>query len=134
VHAPKGARTQRCTHPKVHAPKGARTQRCTHPKVHAQMDDKAKEDSSNISPADKTNMAAEALIKLDNNTVAAEQFDEVYYIPQPSRKYDGMKYLCILNRDKMSDKTIQGKTARAFNLEDYEYSLQLVSVQCSWFK
>ena len=97
------------------------------------MDDEAKEDSSKISPADKTNLAAEALIELENNTGAAEHIDEVSYIPQP-REYDGRKYQCILNRDKMSDKTIQGKTAIAFNLEDYEYSLWLVSVQCSWFK
>ena len=97
------------------------------------MDDKAKEDSSNISHADKTNLAAEALIQLESNTGADEHIDEMSYIPQP-RKYDGMKYLCILNRDKMSDKTIQGKTAIAFNLEDYEYSLRSVSVQCSWFK
>lgn len=103
------------------------------PETEHKMDDEAKEDSSKISPADKTNLAAEALIELENNTGAAEHIDEVSYIPQP-REYDGRKYLCILNRDKMSDKTIQGKTAIAFNLEDYEYSLRSVSVQCSWFK
>jgi hypothetical protein len=97
------------------------------------MDDKAKEDSSNISHADKTNLAAEALIELENNTGSAEHIDEVSYIPQPMKCY-GMKYLCILNRDKMSDKTIQGKTAVAFDLDDYENSLRSVSVQCSWFK